>query len=534
MNAELAYLFRHAVLREVAYSLWLPTDRARLHEFAMSIIENTPGADLGRLAAELADHAFLAQQAPEVTEDKPRLQRLHEAEERFLRLALAQAQKTHHRGEVARFCRRILASRTLSTGDAGEFEQVLASELQANGKLDEAKSHFEHAAKAADTAGLHGLQARCLVGVAINLTRRGLMSEAEQVLNSVLELTTEHQEWSMHSSALNWLAGIYEDTGRVNLCELTFKRAADVAMKVGNDNMFLACLGNLSNFYRTTGRLEESAQTMRTVLAGFEKLQDLRNIGTALNNLGRTSYMLNRLDDAELAYQQALAVIEPIGERFSGAFALGNLADIWIARGKLQQALGALERAISMTEETANWMHAAAFLAKLADLRLLTGERELARETAEESRTAFIHSGASQYIPAYCDIVRLRLAADAATDPEELLARKTVRIEALAPKASWLPVMKQILAGMKKAGSGGLASNLELKLNIAAGDALVSEIAAAISENRPALVYHGYRPAELSAELRAALLQRLSSTKRLALLARLQPGLLAALKNPAA
>jgi tetratricopeptide (TPR) repeat protein len=297
--------------------------------------------------------------------------------------------------------------------------------------------------------------------------------------------------------------------------------------------MSLAALGNLANFYRTNGRLEESAQTMRTVLAGFQKLQDSRSIGTALNNIGRTSYMLNRLDDAELAYQQALAIVEPIGERFSSAFALGNLADIWIARGKLQQALGALERAISLTEETANWMHAAAFLAKLADLRLLTGERELAREIAEESRTAFIHSGASQYIPAYCDIVRLRLAADAATDPEELMVRKTARVQALSPRASWLPVMKQILAGMKKAGSGALSTNLELRLDIAAGDALVSEIAAAVKENRAALVYHGYRPAELSAELREALLQQLSQTKRLDLLSRMQPELLAALKNPA-
>ena len=35
-SAESAYLFRHALLREAAYQLQLPTDRARLHALALA------------------------------------------------------------------------------------------------------------------------------------------------------------------------------------------------------------------------------------------------------------------------------------------------------------------------------------------------------------------------------------------------------------------------------------------------------------------------------------------------------------------
>ena len=70
MDAEIAYLFRHALLREGAYQLQLPSDRSRLHALAFEIIEGLLGplpqppelgtdADLpiDAVAAEMALHA---------------------------------------------------------------------------------------------------------------------------------------------------------------------------------------------------------------------------------------------------------------------------------------------------------------------------------------------------------------------------------------------------------------------------------------------------------------------------------------------
>jgi hypothetical protein len=60
-SAELAYFFRHSVLRDAAYQLQLPADRARLHAFAFSILEILHGefAHSAEAALELADHASL-------------------------------------------------------------------------------------------------------------------------------------------------------------------------------------------------------------------------------------------------------------------------------------------------------------------------------------------------------------------------------------------------------------------------------------------------------------------------------------------
>ncbi|MBI2923414.1 MAG: hypothetical protein HYY18_20340, partial [Planctomycetes bacterium] len=38
-SAELAYVFRHALVRDAAYHLQMPGDRARLHGLAFALIE---------------------------------------------------------------------------------------------------------------------------------------------------------------------------------------------------------------------------------------------------------------------------------------------------------------------------------------------------------------------------------------------------------------------------------------------------------------------------------------------------------------
>jgi hypothetical protein len=43
MDAERAYLFRHALLRDAAYELHLPGNRSRLHEIAVEAIERLCG-----------------------------------------------------------------------------------------------------------------------------------------------------------------------------------------------------------------------------------------------------------------------------------------------------------------------------------------------------------------------------------------------------------------------------------------------------------------------------------------------------------
>jgi tetratricopeptide (TPR) repeat protein len=511
-TAEEAYLFAHATLREAAYQLWLPSDRARLHAFALEILEALPAAELERISPELAEHAHWAQQGVDAQRDADVLATLRGKELVHLKRAKVHANSKYQRQRVIHLCRRILEITGIGKLDEAESEQHLAQELLDTGKLDGAEEHFRRLQQLGLALGSGSFVSMALVGMARIAGVNSRKTEAEQLLNEAFDVAHAAGDIAQQCVALNWLGGLLEDTGRAHQCESIFLRSVEIARTGGIRQAYLSALGTLANHYRHIGRIEESARAMREVLAGFEEIGNPRDVSVALNNMARTLMLLGRLDEADAAFSRALELLAPAGQVFSVAFSLGNVADIWLQRGKVDQARDALRRAIAICDETASLMYSAAYKASLAGLELLTGRRELAHGLIEESRSDFIHSGAEQYVPDYCDIVRLRIAADAATDSAALAGRKTAKINALAPRASWLPIMRQILQGMKKSLSAQKAGAFELKRGIALGESLLAEIEAAVQENRPTLVFHGFLPSELSIELRGALLQTIART----------------------
>ena len=504
-TAEEAYLFAHATLREAAYQLWLPSDRARLHAFALELLEALPEAALERMAAELADHAHAAQQGVDSQRDAALLAKLRSKELSHLVRAAREANKRYQRDRVVEYCSRALAAPEITDQLAMDFEGTLASEHFVSGKLDSAQTHFERQRELALKHGNGSAAAGALLNLGRVFAGRGKTAEAERYYNESFQMAQSHSDKALMASALSWLAGIFEDTGRGHLSEEMQHRAVRLATESGVESMRLATTGNLANHYRHTGKLDECALHMRAVLSGYEAIGDERHVCVALNNLGRTLLLQGKLDEADACFSRALELQRPMGQVFSQAFSLGNVAEVWLARGKTSEAIGALRKAISICEESASLMHGAAYKSSLASALLLLGDRDQAQETIEDARTDFIQSGGALYIPDYCDLVRMRIAADAATDSAALAGRKTAKINALAPRASWLPIMRQILQGMKKSLSAQKAGAFELKRSVALGESLLDEVETAVKEIRPARIVHGFRPAELSPELKAAL-----------------------------
>lgn len=504
-NAEVAYLFAHVALREAAYQLWLPSDRARLHLIALELLEALPESQHQRIAYEMAGHAHAAQQGTDEQRDAEVLAQLRAKEVLHLRAALSDANKRYQNQRVIEVCRRLIASPAAGAEVAADAHHNLAKELHDIGRLDEALSHYTRCIELAEAGRLAGYVSRGLLGCGRIHSQRGNKAEAEKLYRRAIAAAEQGGDTHQQCNALNWLAGVFEDTERAHLSEGLFRHSMAVARAAGVQSSYLSALGNLANHMRHVGRVEEAVAMMREVLHGFEALGSDRDTSVALNNMGRTLFLLGRSDEADEVFSRALKLLAPMGQIFSLAFCLGNVAEVWLARGKPGEARDALQRAIAICDETAALMYGAAYKATLAGLEILTGRRERAQELIEESRSDFLHGGAEQYIPDYCDIVRLRIAADAACDSATLAGRKTAKINALVPRASWLPVMRQILEGMKKSLARQKAGALELKRSIEMGQALLEELEAAIRENRPARIYHGYRPEELSPDLKAAL-----------------------------
>lgn len=515
MHAEQAYLFRHALLREVAYGLWLPSDRSRLHTLAIDVIEHAFAADLGRVAGELAEHCHRAMQDFDPAQDAQALEDLRRRELKHLRVARQLAYNRLQDDLALLYALRLLASPLIERHEALEVELLVAEQHQLKGRFSDALACCKRVRADPDCPPVARVKTWVAEGRIAAFS--GRRADAEQLMETAASEAKAFSLPDLQAQATSWLAGFYEDSGRAHLCEAMHRRAAEIAQSPG---MRLAALGNLANHLRSTGRLDEAVAVLEEVLAGFERLGDVRAVGVACNNLGRTYFMLGRLDESEAAYLRSLEVMQPAGRNLSFAFSQGNVAEVWQARGQPQRARKALSLAIQVCDEYAYTMHGAAFRARLAALLLLMGDADEAAEVIEDARNQFAVAGTEQYITGYCDIVRVRLAAEYACK-----ARPPG-----PPAPAWLPVIRQLNQGISRALAAQKAGDLELKRSLEASQAVLGELEAAAAAGRPAVLWRGYLPSESSVALRKALLEQGRGQAQTARLLAAHPALEAAMK----
>ena len=139
MRAEDVYLFRHAMVRDAAYELQPPSDRARMHGMVLETVEaafDDPAA-LEPWAYDLAEHARLAQ----VQRRTAKLAELHDLAAKhlqYLRLAAAFAKRSYNSEQGVEVA---LAIADHPQGDDLERAQALndaGSFLMNLGRLDDA------------------------------------------------------------------------------------------------------------------------------------------------------------------------------------------------------------------------------------------------------------------------------------------------------------------------------------------------------------------------------------------------------------
>ncbi|MBE7491773.1 MAG: tetratricopeptide repeat protein [Planctomycetes bacterium] len=340
MQAETAYLFRHALLRDAAYDLQLPADRARLHELAFYFIEEAfggrapmpppldtidpppcPPHRTDSIAAELAEHSRLAGGGEgEGAGVPPALYRL------YLHRAAEYLERAFH-------------------GQASAQAWQALSELVAGAARGECHRR----------AGAVLLQA-------------GQPVAAQSAFTQSLAIAREVGNRRSEGMALGNLASVYRDTGRVEQAERTHEQALAVHREVGNRSFEGMALGNLANVYRETGRVEQAERTYERALAIHREVGNRRDEGIALGNLAGVYLETGRMEQAEWTCEQALTIHREVGNRRFEGITLCDYALCLLVQGRHQQAR---ER----------WREGAAILRELAD----TGELERKREAMQQA-----------------------------------------------------------------------------------------------------------------------------------------------------
>lgn len=411
-SAEAAYLFQHALVRDAAYELQPPGERAALHRHALEATE----AALGKppplpdwygndqaqplphdpVAHELAEHARQAlQQAPgDARLLHARRLYLHRAAQHAMRQyrndvsaalwaalaeylegadrarALRQLATIHERtGRLAAALEvRGRALQLAAPEDRGPIRVEYGAALRALGRLEEALAETLAGLEELGVYGNRVTIGQAYANLAILHRTAGRLAEAEDYFKRAMAEHADGAAPADYAMSVGNLGNLYLDAGKLELAEQTLNRCLELMRATGQRSGTGVAVNNRATVYRYSGRPEWAMRDYRQALALHRELGLRRSEAITRANIAAVLQETGKPDEAEQELRAALEIMRDIGDRVNESIYLGNLGIIQRDRGDIAGARKTIQQALAMTRAVGNRRNEGVLLGNLAAL----------------------------------------------------------------------------------------------------------------------------------------------------------------------
>lgn len=342
-SAETAYLFRHALVRDAAYQLQLPAERATLHESAAAALKLVLGDQLAvRAGVETLAHLRLAAE--------------------FLQEQGTSRTQTGKLDSAA--LARVEAALQAEFNLLEPVAVALAQRRDLLALVSIRHRQSTHPCQPEQSRPL----AELAYAVALRMT--GRVSEAEAIHRRVLQSVHGHQDSPVRGRALAGLATICQYTGRTTEAEELELDAIAVARRLGDSEFLAVLLGNYGSLLKETGRAVEAIQVTHEAIERTRQNRQpmfecrfLANLAAVLSDTGRNAEAVETAAKT-IQLAQDLNAIELEG------VCRGNMASALAGLGRDVQADAEYERAQQLAL-TAGDLRVAAIWSSVIGLRAI-------------------------------------------------------------------------------------------------------------------------------------------------------------------
>jgi len=380
------YIFKHALLHEVAYDSVLRRQRRVYHTQAAEWLIGHSGERAGEFAGLIGEH-FERAGAPA------------RAAEWYGRAA-RQAQAIYASDVAVAFYQKVLALLPAGASDVAQAlrraaaYEGLGEMLLWQGRYSEAAGGYAAMRDAAATAGDAVAQARAWYGLAEVRERQGDYQAARASAGEVERIAQAigaEVERAMALLLQGWCAFKLGDMAAAQaLAEQTLLLATE------HDAMREMARGlNLVGvIHKARGRYATAAEAMHGALALHRELGDRLRVGGTLNNLGLTAEARGDYARASAHYQDALTLAREIKDRELEFLSLRNLGGAQVGMGAYQAGDTQLRQALQIAE-SAGWADHSLIYSRLSAAYL--GQRDLAAALdAAQQALALAHAPVEQ------------------------------------------------------------------------------------------------------------------------------------------
>lgn len=419
------YIFKHALLRDVAYETVLLKYRAAFHGRVARWLEEHAGERIGEYLGLIAEHYVQAGEG--------------------LRAATLLEQSGHEALQVgASVIARGMLERALALREAGgesDSPAVTAALVGIGractslGDYPAAEAALERGLAGARAAGDRAAEAEALVGLSSLASERGEYDQAWALAEKALPLG-QALGGRLLGLTQQRAATVLSDVGSLATAETHALEALTASRNAGDVVGEIKSLNMLGTIAANRRDLDQSSKYYLMCLTLARQANLLNNEVTALINLGNNAYLLGNYTAARAYGRQAWERLQEMGQRPSMALVLGNLAQAELKLGDIPSARRGVREALLLARSLGHQPHVFWLVSLVGQILAATGEK---------ARGLALY-GLARAHPALVDIDRVEideevarldltaaevqagLAAGAALDPEtvvdEILAGK--------------------------------------------------------------------------------------------------------------
>lgn len=366
-----AYLFRHIVIRDVAYDSLPRSTRAQLHEQLAAFVETSRGnPDLDLLAHHYGQS-----------------NRVDKQREYFRRAGVAAMAAYANEAAIAYFDR--LAPLLDDPRERFDLQMRRAGVFAHVGRSEEAAAVARHALSLAEA----GLDERCVAEAAHQLGEvlvpGGQFDEAHALLHRAAATWNAVGETSRQSDALARDAAVYRMQAQPPEAAAAAQAAIAAARACGAGLAHARALAVLGWAAFALGDAAQARNAYDEALSLARIHGDPRQIALALQDLAVLESRQGRVDQAQPLYEECLERATQIGLKHTIDAVNLNYGTLLSMRGPYPEARARLERAVKAFGSGGSKPHLAGALHNLGTTEIALGDFEAAQRHLEEGRAVF-------------------------------------------------------------------------------------------------------------------------------------------------
>ena len=394
---EPTYVFRHALIQEVAYNRQLQSQRRTTHAAIGEAVETMYADRLDEMVGELAFHYGRSDN------DEKAVYWLIRAGDRARSLYANSEALTQYQAALER------ATDGPGPENAAAILERIGEVQTLIGRYDEAIDTYRSALERV-VATQGSAVARIMRRQGTALLLKGAYAETEATLDQALAALGTNNDPEAARIALQ-IGQLHYRRGEFERARAALEGAIELGTRFDLDDLLAEGLKQLGNVAVDTGDLRVADAEYQRSRGMYERLEDILGLADIHSNLGIIYRRTRRWEEALAEYDASLSLYQRMGHQLGIGRCYNNIAEVLRTRGDTTSAVPAYQQAIETWSSIGNAAGVAVALVGLGMARVESGDVKKGRADLLEAEQRLTNLGSTRFLP---DVYRYLAVADLA------------------------------------------------------------------------------------------------------------------------